>query len=74
MLQAERRWEPEELARVFPQTFGRTTPLPEATQPPGAERPVRGTAAMQLDPASWQPLTPGFDLWERRAYFEAKEE
>jgi len=41
-------------------------------QLPGMERPARGTAAMQADPASWKEIAPGVELWERRAYYDAK--
>ena len=46
--------------------------LPEPVQVPGMERPARGTAAMQADPASWDEIAPGVELWERRAYYDAK--
>ena len=72
VLRAERRWEPAELAALFPETFGPTLTPPEPVQLPGMERPARGTAAMQADPASWRELAPGVDLWERRAYFDAR--
>jgi NAD(P)-dependent dehydrogenase (short-subunit alcohol dehydrogenase family) len=68
VLRAERRWEPAELAALYPGAFGLTDTPPAAT--PGAPR---GAAAMQADPATWQPLAPGVDVWERRAYFDAKE-
>ncbi|MGN6566202.1 MAG: SDR family oxidoreductase [Thermomicrobiales bacterium] len=67
VLRAERRWEPAELAALYPDTFGLTDTPPAAT--PGVPH---GTAAMQADPATWQPLAPGVDVWERRAYFDAK--
>ena len=73
VLRAERRWERDEIAELFPSTFGRTTTWPAAVQPPGADRPLRGAAARQLDPAGWQPFARGIDLWEHRAYYEAKE-
>ncbi|HEX5506152.1 MAG TPA: SDR family oxidoreductase [Thermomicrobiales bacterium] len=73
VLHAEHRWTPEDLVDLFPETFGQTTTPPAPVPVPGAERPVRGTAAMQLDPANWQPLAPGIDLWSRQAYFDAKE-
>ena len=72
VLSAQRRWEPQELAELYPTTFGLTIPLPEPVQVPGSDRPVRGTTAMQADPASWQELAPGIDLWERKAYYDAK--
>src|ERR687885_699284 len=56
VLRAERRWEPDELARLFPETFGPTLTPPEPVQLPGMEQPARGTAAMQADPASWRDL------------------
>jgi enoyl-[acyl-carrier-protein] reductase (NADH) len=74
VLSAERRWKPEELAQLVPETFGRTTGLPEPQQLAGMERPARGTAVMQADPASWSPLGNGVELWERRAYYDAKKE
>ena len=74
VLAAERRWTPEELARIVPETFGTTTDLPAAVQLPGTERPVRGTAALQADPSSWHAIAPGVELWERTAYYEAKKE
>jgi NAD(P)-dependent dehydrogenase (short-subunit alcohol dehydrogenase family) len=74
VLSAERRWTPEELAKIVPETFGKTTSLPEPQQLPGMERPARGTAAMQADPASWQDLGKGVELWERRTYYDAKKE
>jgi hypothetical protein len=46
--------------------------LPEPVQVPGMERPARGTAAMQADPDSWEAIAPGVELWERRAYYDAK--
>jgi len=27
---------------------------------------------MQADPSSWREIAPGIQLWERRAYYEAK--
>jgi len=72
VLGAERRWEPQEIAAVFDETFGKTIALPEPVQVPGAERPLKGAAAMQLDEASWQQLAPGVDLWSRAAYYDAK--
>jgi NAD(P)-dependent dehydrogenase (short-subunit alcohol dehydrogenase family) len=72
VLRAERRWEPAEIAEVFPQTFGLTTTIPEPVQVPGEERPLKGAAAMQADPASWTEFAPGVELWERRAYYDAK--
>jgi hypothetical protein len=42
------------------------------TPPAAVSSTPRGTAAMQADPATWQPLAPGVDVWERRAYFDAK--
>jgi NAD(P)-dependent dehydrogenase (short-subunit alcohol dehydrogenase family) len=68
VLRAERRWEPAELAALYPNTFGLTDTPPAAVLPSAP----RGAAAMQADPATWQPLAPGVDVWERRAYFDAK--
>jgi NAD(P)-dependent dehydrogenase (short-subunit alcohol dehydrogenase family) len=72
VLSAQRRWEPQEIADLYPTTFGLTIPLPEPVQIPGSDRPVRGTTAMQLDPESWTELAPGIDVWERSVYYEAK--
>ena len=72
VLSAQRRWEPQEIAALYPTTFGETIPLPEPVMVAGSDRPVRGTTAMQADPASWRELAPGIDLWERRAYYDAK--
>jgi NAD(P)-dependent dehydrogenase (short-subunit alcohol dehydrogenase family) len=74
VLSAERRWKPEELAKLVPETFGKTTGLPEPQQLEGMERPGRGTAVMQADPASWHELGKGVELWERRTYYDAKKE
>jgi hypothetical protein len=74
VLSAERRWKAEELAKIVPETFGKTTGLPDPVQVPDMERPVRGTTAMQADPASWAEIAPGVELWERRTYYDAKKE
>lgn len=74
ILRADRRWEPSELAAVFPDTFGRMITLPEPAQIPGRDRPARGTLVMQTDDASWHKLTDGIDAWERSVYFDAKQE
>ncbi len=74
VLRAAQRWEPTEIAELFPETFGLTTTIPDPVHVPGEERPRKGAAAMQADPASWSPFAPGVELWERRAYYEAKDE
>ncbi len=73
VLQAERRWEPAEIAQFFPQTFGLTTTIPDPVQVPGAERPLKGAAVSQADPQNWEAFAPGVDLWLRQPYFEAKQ-
>jgi NAD(P)-dependent dehydrogenase (short-subunit alcohol dehydrogenase family) len=72
VFQAERRWKPSELAEIVPKAIGDVVKLPEPVQVPGMERPARGTAAMQADPDSWEAIAPGVELWERRAYYDAK--
>jgi hypothetical protein len=72
VFQAERRWKPSELAEIVPKAIGDVVKLPDAVQVPGMERPARGTAAMQADPDSWEAIAPGVELWERRAYYDAK--
>ncbi len=72
VLRSERRWEPAEIAEIFPETFGRTTTIPAPVQVPGEERPQKGAAAMQADPASWREFAAGVDLWMRQAYYDAK--
>jgi NAD(P)-dependent dehydrogenase (short-subunit alcohol dehydrogenase family) len=74
ILRADRRWEPEELDRLIPETFGPMLTLPEAVELPGRDRPARGTAVMQADASAWKQLAPGVELWERAAYHEAKEQ
>jgi NAD(P)-dependent dehydrogenase (short-subunit alcohol dehydrogenase family) len=74
ILRAERRWEPQELERVMPETFGATMPLPEAVEIPGRPRPARGTPVMQADESAWHDLAPGVQLWERSNYYAAKKE
>jgi len=72
VLGGDHRWTPQELAELFPETFDPLLALPEALTVPGAERPLRGTAALQHDPASWRTFAPGVELWERRPYYEAR--
>ncbi|MDQ6908667.1 MAG: SDR family oxidoreductase [Chloroflexota bacterium] len=72
VFQAERRWKASELAEIVPKHIGDAVKLPEPVQLPGMERPARGTAAMQADPESWEEIAPGVELWERRAYYDAK--
>jgi len=73
VLQAERRWELSELIEIAPETLTPLVGLPEAVQLPGMDRPARGTAPLQADPASWQVVMPGVEMWERRGYYDAKE-
>jgi NAD(P)-dependent dehydrogenase (short-subunit alcohol dehydrogenase family) len=72
VLQANRRWTVEELLELHPGTWGQTTTQPEPQQVEGQDRPVRGTALMQLDESSWKDIADGVKLWEREAYFGAK--
>ena len=72
ILRAERRWEPEEIDRLIPETFAPMMTLPEAAEVPGRDRPARGTAVWQADDSTWKTLAPGVELWERERYFEAK--
>ncbi len=72
VFQAERRWKPSELAEIVPKQIADLVKLPEPVQLPGMERPARGTAAMQADPASWEEIAPGVELWERTSYYDAK--
>jgi NAD(P)-dependent dehydrogenase (short-subunit alcohol dehydrogenase family) len=72
VLRAERQWTPAELAELIPELMGDAVKAPEATQVEGRERPARGSAAMQADPATWKQIAPGVQLWERRAYYDAK--
>jgi NAD(P)-dependent dehydrogenase (short-subunit alcohol dehydrogenase family) len=74
ILRAERRWEPQELEKFMPETFGPTMPLPEAVDMPGRPRPARGTPVMQADDSAWQDLAPDVQLWERSNYYAAKKE
>jgi NAD(P)-dependent dehydrogenase (short-subunit alcohol dehydrogenase family) len=73
VLQADRRWEPAELAEHFEETFGQTIAVPAAVQVPGSDRPLRGTAALQADPTSWTKFAPGVELWENKDYYAAKQ-
>ena len=72
VLRAERQWTPAELAELIPELMGDAMKLPEAVTIPGRDRPARGTAAMQTDAASWKQVASGVELWERRAYYDAK--
>ena len=72
VLRKEGGWSPLDIAEVFPSTLGPLLRLPEPVELPGSDRPVRGTALMQADPASWREIAPGIAVWERRAYYDAK--
>jgi NAD(P)-dependent dehydrogenase (short-subunit alcohol dehydrogenase family) len=72
ILSAEARWDPHVLAEIFPETLGANLQTPEPVTVEGSERPLKGSAAMQLDPSSWRSIADGIDLWERRPYFDAK--
>ncbi|MDI3341750.1 MAG: short-chain dehydrogenase, partial [Sphaerobacter sp.] len=61
-----------ELAELFPTTIDPLLEAPPPLEVPGAERPLRGTAALQHDPAAWEPFAPGIELWVRRGYYAAK--
>ncbi len=72
VLQANRQWTPQELIDLYPETLGKYAQIPEPLQSAGSERPLKGSTAMQADPASWKSLGNGIDLWERSIYFDAK--
>jgi NAD(P)-dependent dehydrogenase (short-subunit alcohol dehydrogenase family) len=72
VLRKEGGWMPAEIAEIFPSTMEPLLRLPEPVELPGYDRPVRGTAVMQADPSSWRQIAPGIELWERRAYYDAK--
>lgn len=72
VLGADRRWTVQELAELFPTTIEPLLEVPAPLEVEGADRPLRGTAALQHDPASWKPFAPGVELWERQPYYEAK--
>ncbi len=72
VLRAERQWQPSEIAAVFPETFGQSTTIPAPVQVPGEERPLKGAAALQADPAGWEEFAPGVELWRRQQYYEGK--
>lgn len=72
VLRTERRWTPAELAAVAPETFERTTTIPEPLPAPDGGRPLKGSNAMQTDPASWRELASGIELWERAAYNDGR--
>lgn len=69
---ADRRWTPEELAKLIPEKMGAQLAESQAKEVAGAERPLRGTAALQHDPAAWRNFAPGVEYWERASYYEAK--
>jgi len=73
ILQAEQRWTPQELAEHFPAIGSNVTPLEPLTVA-GSERPLKGASAMQADPSSWSEIVPGVQYWERKAYYDAKQE
>ena len=72
ILQANRAWTARELIELFPDTLGKTIQIPDPVPVAGSDRPLKGTSAMQADPASWANIAPGIDLWERSVYFDAK--
>jgi NAD(P)-dependent dehydrogenase (short-subunit alcohol dehydrogenase family) len=72
VLQANRRWTVEELLELYPGTWGLTAKQPEGQQIEGQARPLNGSALMQLDESSWKDIADGVKLWEREAYFSAK--
>ena len=73
VLQSDRRWKPQEIAELFESNVGKHIVPPEPVQIPGSERPARGARALQADPNSWHQIAPGVQLWERAAYYEAKQ-
>lgn len=72
VFQSDRRWTVEEMLELYPGTWAQTIKQPEPQQVEGSERPVRGTALMQLDESSWKDIADGVKLWERETYYEAK--
>jgi NAD(P)-dependent dehydrogenase (short-subunit alcohol dehydrogenase family) len=71
VLQADRRWLTKELIDLFPETIGVNVVLPEPLVVEGQDRPLKGAAAMQHDPATWKEIAEGVKYWERRAYYDA---
>ncbi|HAX24623.1 MAG TPA: short-chain dehydrogenase [Chloroflexi bacterium] len=70
VLQADRRWTVQELIDLFPKTIGA-----EVVPPPPVEaggRMINGSAAQQLDPASWKSLSDSIAYWERQLYYDAR--
>lgn len=72
VLRKEQRWTPEELAGVAAGAFEPTMTIPEPLPAPDGGRPLKGSAAMQADPATWRELAPGIELWKRRSYYGAR--
>ncbi len=72
VFQADRRWTVEEMLELYPETWGKTIKQPEPQQVEGSERPVRGSALLQLNESSWRDIADGVKLWEHEAYFSAK--
>lgn len=70
VLQADRRWTPQELADVFDETIGgNVTPVVAE----GANgRPAGPTQQSQDDEAAWQEIIDGVKLWTRTAYDQAE--
>jgi NAD(P)-dependent dehydrogenase (short-subunit alcohol dehydrogenase family) len=72
VIRAENGWDPQTLNEAFAETLGNGIVQPEPVEVEGHDRPIRATALMQTDPANWRELAPGIELFERKAYFEAK--
>jgi NAD(P)-dependent dehydrogenase (short-subunit alcohol dehydrogenase family) len=72
VIRAETGWDLQTLTDLFDETLGDGIVAPEPVEVEGAERPLRGTALMQRDEASWKTIADGVRLWERTSYFEAK--
>lgn len=68
VLAAERRWTVEELIEQFPTTIGKHVVVPDPVTVAGSERPLKGSAAMQTDEASWTEISDGIKLWTRQIY------
>jgi NAD(P)-dependent dehydrogenase (short-subunit alcohol dehydrogenase family) len=61
-IRSDARWEPEELARIFPKTLGA-----DLEPPPGVEF---GTRLDDVPPEHWAELAPGRQLWRNRTTAE----
>jgi NAD(P)-dependent dehydrogenase (short-subunit alcohol dehydrogenase family) len=72
VLQADRRWQTQELVELFPETIGGNVVVPEPLQVEGQERPLKGAAAMQHDESTWREIAENVRYWERRAYYDAR--